>query len=59
VEVAVYDILGRKVESLYSGYLQAGEKGFTWDGSETASGCYFINVRGKGFSSSKQMTVIK
>lgn len=59
VEVSVFDILGRKVESLYSGYLQAGENTIIWDGGGMASGCYFVNVRGNGFSSTRQMTLIK
>ncbi|UCC79775.1 MAG: T9SS type A sorting domain-containing protein [Candidatus Zixiibacteriota bacterium] len=59
VEISVFDILGRKVESLYNGFLQAGENTIAWDGGEVASGCYFVNVRGNGFSSSRPMTVIK
>ncbi|UCE65458.1 MAG: T9SS type A sorting domain-containing protein, partial [Candidatus Zixiibacteriota bacterium] len=59
VEVSVYDLLGRKVESIYAGYLGAGENTLAWDGGGMASGCYFINVRGSGFSSTRQMTIIK
>lgn len=59
VEVSLYDILGRKVKTVYSGFLQAGNNSFPWDGHGVASGCYFINVAGNGFTSSKQVTIIK
>jgi hypothetical protein len=59
VAVAIYDLLGRKVKSIFDGYLQAGQNRLTWKSGDVASGCYFVNVSGNGFSSTKQMTIIK
>jgi hypothetical protein len=59
VEITVYDLLGRKVKTVYSGYLNAGANTLLWDGSGIASGCYFVNISGDGFYSSRQVTIIK
>jgi hypothetical protein len=53
VEVAVYDVLGRRVQSLYSGRLTKGMHYFTWDGRSaagvaTAPGIYFLRFDSMG-----------
>jgi serine protease AprX len=49
VNIDVFDILGRKVNTLFSGEMSPGYQAFVWDGRnrngrETASGTYFIKV---------------
>jgi hypothetical protein len=58
-DVSIYDILGRKVRSVFNGYMEAGQGRLSWDSRDVASGCYFITLAGKGFSSSRQVTIIK
>jgi hypothetical protein len=41
VSFVVYDILGRAVANLASGYFEAGYHSVTWDASSSASGVYF------------------
>ncbi|HEX04623.1 MAG TPA: T9SS type A sorting domain-containing protein, partial [Bacteroidetes bacterium] len=44
VQVAVFDVLGREVVRLVDGPMIAGSHTFTFDGSEFASGVYFLRV---------------
>ncbi|MCL4510678.1 MAG: S8 family serine peptidase [Bacteroidetes bacterium] len=49
VEIDVYDVLGRKVKTIFSGNLSSGFQEFGWSGSSSngekvASGVYFIRI---------------
>jgi len=59
VDVSLYDLLGRKVKAVYSGYLYAGKQSVTWNSSDVASGCYFVKVNAFDYSSAGRVTVIK
>ena len=61
VEIAVYDIQGRKVEVLHSGWLDAGTGyEFTWNATAVASGKYFAVISApNGFTDTVNMTLIK
>lgn len=55
VEVALYDILGRKVEMLFRGTLEAGRSHtFNVNGSSLSTGLYVISVTGDGISLSRR-----
>jgi hypothetical protein len=65
VELVVYDLLGRKVATLYSGRANAGRTDISWDtrsssGDEIASGVYYyrLTIRG-GESLTRRMTLLK
>lgn len=63
-ELAVYDVLGRKVRTLLSGYLPSGAGSVTWngddqDGRPAASGIYFSRLQGRGLASTRKMTLMK
>ena len=61
VEIAVYDIQGRKVDVLHNGWLDAGSGyEFSWDASSVASGKYFAVISApNGFTDTVNMTLIK
>ncbi len=59
VSVNLYDILGRKVRRLHSGFLQSGEKMINWDNHGLPAGCYFVRISGENFAATKQITIIK
>jgi hypothetical protein len=59
VTVNLYDILGRKVEELHSGFLQSGETIISWENRDLSTGCYFVRVSGKDFATTKQMMIVK
>ncbi|MDK9700468.1 MAG: M6 family metalloprotease domain-containing protein [bacterium] len=46
VSVAVYDLQGHRVASLYSGLATNGEHLVQWDGSQFAAGTYFVKLSG-------------
>ena len=59
VALIVYDINGKEISTLFNGFLYAGEKEFTFDGSGFASGIYFYKVTEGKFSDSKKMILSK
>lgn len=64
VNLSIYDLLGRRITTLFSGNLSAGEYSFSWDGRNergiiTASGVYFYKLGASEAVSIKRMTLIK
>ena len=60
VEVGLYDALGRKVRTLFSGTVQANTRFETRvDGSGLPSGLYLIRFSGDGFSTTRRATLLK
>ncbi len=65
VDLVVYDLLGRKVVNLYSGYAEAGKTDIKWNGrsstgDDLSSGVYYYRlsvVEGKTIT--KRMTLLK
>ena len=64
VSLEVYDILGRKVSTLTSGELPAGNHTILWNGTNDngeamASGVYFYRLSGENFNQTKKMILMK
>jgi hypothetical protein len=59
VSLAVYDILGRRIETLVDGTLAAGSHAAVWDGHECASGVYFYRLLTPGFTQTKRMLMLR
>ena len=64
IEVAVFDVAGRKVCDLFSGEAAAGMNEFLWDGRdpsgrELAAGVYFCKIRFGAMSVSKKILKIQ
>jgi len=65
VELVVYDLLGRKAATLYSGRARAGKTEVKWDGrssseDEIASGVYYYRLTISGGESlARRMTLLK
>jgi hypothetical protein len=62
--LAVYDVTGRLVKTLYSGYLPEGAHTFRWDGKENAglqvrSGVYFVRFEGKSSRVTGKLVLLK
>ena len=64
VELAVFDVGGRRVRTLTNGELEAGPHAVVWDGSDDAghplaSGIYWTQLRAGGRTFSKKATVLR
>lgn len=64
VHLEVFDILGRKVTTLQSGFLGAGQYEFTWygvdnSGRQAASGIYFYRLSSSEYTLTRKMTLLK
>ena len=59
VELRIYDITGRLVESLFSGNLTAGNHSLTWNAKNVSSGFYFACLKISGFEDVEKLVLIK
>lgn len=64
LELAVYNILGKKVKTLYSGGVKAGNFSYKWDGKNSSgnimpTGVYFAILKTKNFTQTIKMMLIK
>ena len=59
VNLTVYDVLGRKLETLVNEVMPVGTHSITWDGSRVPSGIYFIKLTNRNFSQTKKALLLK
>ena len=64
MEISVYDIQGKTVRSLYSGWMDRGEHSITWDGKEDAgksvpSGLYFISSKTGSHIETRKISLVR
>lgn len=59
VSLDIYDILGRKVETLIDGYREAGYHQLTWNADGQSSGIYLYRVETDNYSATKSMLLLK
>jgi YVTN family beta-propeller protein len=58
-EITVYNLIGQKIETLYSGFCDAGEYRITWNARQESSGIYFVRLESGGISSSIKITLAR
>ncbi|UCC78300.1 MAG: T9SS type A sorting domain-containing protein [Candidatus Zixiibacteriota bacterium] len=59
VRIDIYDLLGRKVETLVDEERQAGRHQVIWDASRYSSGIYFYRIEAGDFVDTKRMVYLK
>ncbi len=59
VNLTVYDIQGRRIETLVDDNQSAGNHIVIWNAADKPSGVYFYNIRAGDFSETKRMTLVK
>jgi hypothetical protein len=59
VKVEIYDILGRKVQTLIDQYQQAGQHSLIWNADENSSGVYFARITADKESQMIRMMLLK
>ncbi len=58
-KLAVYDILGSEVQTIFSGQLKAGTYESNWDASSFPSGVYYYKLTAGNYSESRKMVLLK
>jgi hypothetical protein len=59
VKLEVYDILGRKVETLINGFQSPGFYTYRWKDRNHASGVYFYRIKAGPYRQSRKMLLLK
>jgi len=59
IDLAVYDIMGRRVTILYSGPVNAGTHRITWNADDRPSGVYFYRLTAGDSETTGRMTLLK
>jgi photosystem II stability/assembly factor-like uncharacterized protein len=59
VALDLFDVLGRKVRSIFDGKLEAGENKFTFNGADLPNGSYLITLNIAGETSTAWITISK
>jgi hypothetical protein len=59
LEVEIYNLVGQKVATLYSGRALKGELEVSWDASTLASGIYFVRASTESEAASRKAVLIK
>jgi len=59
VNIAIYDILGRKIETLVDETQPAGSHQVTWNADKVASGVYFYKISTDDYSNVRKMILLK
>jgi len=59
VELAVYDVTGRRVTTLVKETLSAGEHSVRFDAENLASGVYFYRLRAGNFAETRKMVLLR
>jgi photosystem II stability/assembly factor-like uncharacterized protein len=59
ISLDIYDLLGRKVESLFDGIQPSGEHSLIWNAGGLSSGVYFYKLTAGGFSETRKMILVR
>jgi hypothetical protein len=59
VTIEVYDLLGRKVETLVKSEQPAGYHQVTWNADDASSGMYFYRIQAEEYAETRKMVLLK
>lgn len=59
VEIAIYDIAGRLVETVADEYYSAGKHSVIWNGDNYSSGTYFARLTAESETISSKLVLLK
>jgi hypothetical protein len=59
VTIQVFDLMGRRIETLINTVQNPGEHSVTWDADGYSSGTYFYSIKAGEFSETRKMTLVK
>jgi len=59
VSIEIYDVLGRKIETLTSGHQPGGYHEVSWDVGERPSGIYFYRIQTGDNTETRNMLLLR
>jgi len=59
VTVAIYDMLGRKIETIFNGFQSAGEHTQHWNAADRSTGVYFYRIEAGDLIETRKMLLLK
>ncbi len=59
VDIAIYNTLGQRVETLIAEKRAAGDHVVSWDGTDYAGGLYFCRMKSNDFQQTIKLLLIK
>jgi hypothetical protein len=59
IRVDIYNLLGQRVETLFQGRQEGGAHSVKWDGSDFASGIYFVQLQSQNLTQTRKMLLIR
>ena len=59
VSLKLFDLLGREISTLTSGFTDAGNHSLTFDGSSLANGAYILRLEANGKTTSQIINIVK
>jgi hypothetical protein len=59
VSLEVYDITGKKIQTLVKGRQEPGYHTVTWEAQHLSSGVYILKFSGKNFTNFKKMILVR
>jgi hypothetical protein len=59
VKLEIFDLLGRKIETIVDGFETAGFRSVTWNAANHSTGMYFYRISMGNFTDTKKMTLLK
>jgi hypothetical protein len=59
IKVEVYNILGRKIETLFDGKQELGEYQILWNANDHPSGIYFYRIQAGDYTETKKMVLLR
>ncbi|TKJ43910.1 hypothetical protein CEE36_01990 [candidate division TA06 bacterium B3_TA06] len=59
INIAVFDAMGRRIETLKQGHTPAGSGEITWNASAAPAGVYFVRLSACGFSCTERVLIVR
>lgn len=59
IQIFLFDALGRRVQTIYDGFLGAKQPLILRTGEDLSSGTYFLRVNGENFAETRRMIVVR
>jgi len=59
IQVDIYNLLGQRVVTLFNGRQDGGIHSVRWDASNSASGIYFVQLKGQNLTQTRKILLLK